>query len=350
MKCDHMRNLFSPYVDGMCNPQEKGLLEEHLNKCPACRQEFDKLQILCAHLADMSDMKAPEGFADAVRQKVWQENIDAHKKVASLHPKRGGAVVAAVAAAVLLGFFASGLMPDNNIRVALDKWLSLTPAEQNGVSVEALIDEARDRMEQEEIQRRGDEPIVTVAEAPEVIEAPIVIDAVFEPERGAEPETVAAEQEPRQMAHKYSSKIKIDDAGKAIQSLYTIGENYGVSPMLVPTESTLMSEQEDVAKTRLAYLWVAPEDAEAVLAELAVLGFATPEITVTDRTDELEEVADSLLAVERVLTGEGKEQSLSAAHKEALESYYLELLTKQTQTEQSVNLVTIELVLLEMKS
>lgn len=40
-KCNEIRELFSPYLDGETSPEESGLLTGHLLLCEGCREEFD---------------------------------------------------------------------------------------------------------------------------------------------------------------------------------------------------------------------------------------------------------------------------------------------------------------------
>lgn len=45
-KCDKIRELLSPYLDGELGPEERELVENHLIDCEACQQEFAKLKEL----------------------------------------------------------------------------------------------------------------------------------------------------------------------------------------------------------------------------------------------------------------------------------------------------------------
>ena len=43
MNCRIADDLLPLYVDGVCSPDSRALLEEHLRTCPACREKLKRM-------------------------------------------------------------------------------------------------------------------------------------------------------------------------------------------------------------------------------------------------------------------------------------------------------------------
>lgn len=126
MNCKEARQLISPYLDGMLEGKEKMTVQQHLDHCSLCRENYRDLSQLSGMLRSMGkDIKpAPVGFSDAVMLAVRQDAV-VNK------PTRFGAVsrywkkvVPAAAAAVFLIFASIQGLPGVNTLTQL--------AEQNG--------------------------------------------------------------------------------------------------------------------------------------------------------------------------------------------------------------------------
>ena len=63
MECDKAKELLSAYLDGEVTEKERHLLEEHLDSCKSCRQEFEELRRIVGLVASLPKEAAPEGFA-----------------------------------------------------------------------------------------------------------------------------------------------------------------------------------------------------------------------------------------------------------------------------------------------
>ena len=56
MNCRIADDLLPLYVDGVCSPDSRALLEEHLRTCPACRAGFSRAYL--HHLVRQKEMLA----------------------------------------------------------------------------------------------------------------------------------------------------------------------------------------------------------------------------------------------------------------------------------------------------
>ena len=53
----HLRDLLGPYVMGALDPEEERQVEEHLEGCPACREEVSDLRLAHERLTDLVNMQ-----------------------------------------------------------------------------------------------------------------------------------------------------------------------------------------------------------------------------------------------------------------------------------------------------
>jgi anti-sigma factor (TIGR02949 family) len=66
MKCSHVRNMISQYVDDELTPDEKKLFTSHIENCPACKEELEAIQSVHHLFAATETYPAPLGFATRV--------------------------------------------------------------------------------------------------------------------------------------------------------------------------------------------------------------------------------------------------------------------------------------------
>jgi hypothetical protein len=125
MICSDARELISPFLDGELLQDEANLLEEHLQECPLCKQEFNASKQLVAALRELGkrELSAPAGFSNAVMSRLPNEKT----ATGIIGWKRLGQLAGGIAAAVLLTAVVkfSGQMPVNQIA-------QLQPQQQSG--------------------------------------------------------------------------------------------------------------------------------------------------------------------------------------------------------------------------
>jgi anti-sigma factor RsiW len=66
MKCSHIRNMISQYVDNELALDEKNLFTSHIQTCPACKEELEGIQSVHQLFAPVERFGAPYGFATRV--------------------------------------------------------------------------------------------------------------------------------------------------------------------------------------------------------------------------------------------------------------------------------------------
>jgi hypothetical protein len=75
MTCDETRDALSAYLDEALAPDERALVDAHLEGCVACRRELEALRGTVALLQRVEPARAPVGFVDrvmaAARPRPW---------------------------------------------------------------------------------------------------------------------------------------------------------------------------------------------------------------------------------------------------------------------------------------
>ena len=110
MRCQEIREWFSPWLDGQLKHQEAQVLEEHLAQCEACRVELAEWQktakALQALAQETDGFSAPDGFELQVMQQIKQ--IDRRKRQVRGWLRN---LVASAAALAILAYGSLGLIP-----------------------------------------------------------------------------------------------------------------------------------------------------------------------------------------------------------------------------------------------
>lgn len=107
---EKMQLLISGHLDGCNTPEEERALQEHLARCPDCRQALKEYERIDALLRSIPPAEVPEGLTERIMQAVEAEprrSAPAKKRKLPF----GFATAAAAVAAVLLLAVSSGWLP-----------------------------------------------------------------------------------------------------------------------------------------------------------------------------------------------------------------------------------------------
>lgn len=127
--CDEIVEWISAGLDGELSADEQAALDEHIACCPACSALLDDLRALHEAAADLEEVPAPAGFAEAVMAAVAaeaaQEKADkvipfAPKKSKRSYWKQWTVSAAAVAIVVLGAVSAPSLTGNSNATKSAD--------------------------------------------------------------------------------------------------------------------------------------------------------------------------------------------------------------------------------------
>ena len=81
MNCRKAKDWIREKLDGTLDLGEQGLLEEHLERCPKCRQELATLSAAVEWLEDLAPAPAPTDFDERVLRRVREERRRAEERV-----------------------------------------------------------------------------------------------------------------------------------------------------------------------------------------------------------------------------------------------------------------------------
>lgn len=128
MKCNHAKKMLLDYVNGVINPEENIILQEHLANCQSCSKELRNMEKILDLVHDTKVEYPPEhvwdGFLDDLHQQIENEAVLAFKKQ---HQQRLYFVPGWVAsiAAIIMIIIASTLITyhpsSNSVKVSASK-------------------------------------------------------------------------------------------------------------------------------------------------------------------------------------------------------------------------------------
>jgi len=128
MDCRTCIELLNDYLDGELDGTRFAEVEHHVDRCPECKAELDRLVKMRDLMAELKTVEVPEGereaFIDALRARLETEGIPDFSKHKDLRP----ALVFAIAAVlILIAVVAYGRRPQPP--PFIDPAVGLTPIE-----------------------------------------------------------------------------------------------------------------------------------------------------------------------------------------------------------------------------
>jgi len=144
MRCLEVEEQLSSYIDGMLPEEKKREIEEHLNKCPRCREKLTQLQTLVAELKELPSLDPP---ADLVPKALMEYQNRRRKRVFS--PVRRQVIAACLAGLLLLSGNVYFLRSNKELRHPAENEQTFTQ-ESDAVSAGEKCDQA--------IESGNDEP------------------------------------------------------------------------------------------------------------------------------------------------------------------------------------------------
>lgn len=284
MRCENVRDSFSPWMDGELAPIEQEAVREHLASCPDCRADIAIWEEISSSLKTMNQTyTAPAGFSAAV---INQLQSPGRQRWFSTQTFKKWA--ASAAAVVILAAGSAGL--------ALNNWGGLVPrvvetppgqftvadnpdvkpAPEQGSS-EAAAPGTNNTLPPVQNSENSEDPDNPGAsESPDISSNDAGISTPTEP---LEPLTVAqAEVQPKVFLSKERVitttmlKLRVSDAKAAYTQASAIGKDFSAS-------SQVLAQQ---AGTRYVTKYVVPADkVESFLGELGRLGTTSEQVTDT---------------------------------------------------------------------
>ncbi len=156
MNCRQAKDKIRRKMEGVLDPEDRALLEGHLEGCVKCRREMASLTQTIDWLEDLRPVRPPRGFDDLVLRRVRQEREQARDRLgwrdlAGVAFRRWMRPAAAAAALVVAAVFAGPA----TVRVSSDfvttrlaeplarATVSLVELASNPKEIEAISDQAK---------------------------------------------------------------------------------------------------------------------------------------------------------------------------------------------------------------
>ena len=105
MKCDEIKKLLSPYIDGELTAENELRVEKHINACRECAFELEKLHATWALLDKSAKVEAPPFFAAKVKHRIDKKSSQKHAPQIIEIFLRRVPLTAAVTAGLIAGLF-----------------------------------------------------------------------------------------------------------------------------------------------------------------------------------------------------------------------------------------------------
>lgn len=141
MKCENIQFNLPVYADDVLTEAERAAIENHLPRCPLCRQRFADLQMIRADLRGMERPELPANLLASMRTRISAEINQTKRKPKSFFsddarrwlqmtvmPYGVATVVSLTFAFALLWSLASAEIPSRNIEIARLQTFGKSPA------------------------------------------------------------------------------------------------------------------------------------------------------------------------------------------------------------------------------
>lgn len=347
MRCEHIKELLSPYLDQVTDERENQLIEAHLDGCENCRQELKQLQQMHALLCNLDAPQIPESFADDLHWRLLKERRRLIVPTDPKRPRRQGWIAAAVAGlALAAGILASSFLPVGNIA---HLWQDDTNKQDNHakVAVEDIIQRFQAwRGSDEEQPGQVAEAPGTEEQVPQKNEQPVVEppDPANSNNDVEEPPLEVAQVEPK-IADVVKYRIKVDSLAGSVDRVMEIADASGAESKVAPgTTVTSMN-----GSTREVSIKVPRSQVEQVLAQLSSVGSASA--PMTEQVELTEQYSEAVMTVEAIneeikkLEALGREEDQARIESLKQQSQYWS--NKKTQIERDASVVTLKVFLVE---
>jgi len=75
MKCEEIKDLFSPYLENDLDTDKKRSVDEHLGSCQSCGRELGELKEMLSCLREIPEVEPPPYFLEAVRMRLERPSL-----------------------------------------------------------------------------------------------------------------------------------------------------------------------------------------------------------------------------------------------------------------------------------
>jgi len=375
MKCEHVEELLSLYIDNLTGDKENKAIKEHLDHCPKCQMEHGAFLSLRQTLRDLPVPPVPDKFMQDFRARLDQEQtrlIDFRKDRVSLSRKPGWiSWMAATAASVALlaGVYMSSFLPSGSQMVA-----HFDQTEPSAMTAEQIIDRmgiapvedqtppvnvapfAADNLENYSSEyynystasNDNSEDSATIQSADssssDSTSNPSAESSSTDNANDSASISTVASTDNYVAQHMYSSNTVADIAG-ALQSIENLAKKEGLAYELVGAQESTTMTVASAQDNQSIVMQVPPDQVDKVLQSLANTGISNPVLNEVNYTEEYDDVNKKLDSVQDSIESMEQQQNLDKEQELVLEKLKKDeaaLLEQQELIESETSQVTIE--------
>lgn len=234
MKCEQVRDMLSPYIDGMTSEKENKIISSHLENCPQCQQELEHLRSFCLALHNLSTPEVPERFAEDLRKRLADEKTILFSPRKLKQPKKQGWIAAGVAGiALAAGIYASSALPFAPMVASWQDKHNKVNDNKPSVAINEIInriyigkDEGKSVDVAQAPEGTPDKPAAVNKENPAGTPAKVSDKPITEPKQPGEVETKAVKPK---LADVFSARLNVDNASESLKEVVQLAQNNGWS-------------------------------------------------------------------------------------------------------------------------
>ncbi len=348
MKCEHIIELLSPYIDHMTNSKENILIDAHLAECPECRRELEYLKLLTATLANMEQPQIPEHFREDFHKCLIEEKTVFFAPREYKRPKRSGWIAAGLAGVALtIGIYISSILPIGSFIATFEG--EDDERERPKLAIEEIIRSITGK----NIENNRPAPEVNLAEkdiSGNEVHNGIEGDELNQ-ESPEQKDNIEGERPPilPRFTEEYVTKAKVPDMDQAINKVIQIAEANKVEHKLLPNTTNIQAMSTTNSKE--VNLKVDKKKAPAIIKQLEGVGkVSAPVQSEIEITKEYSDIEEQIFVTDKLIEDLENQDKLNEAKTKELEELKLHLQenqSKKKQLDEKINTVTIKIVIEE---
>ncbi|MDD3270065.1 MAG: zf-HC2 domain-containing protein [Syntrophomonadaceae bacterium] len=262
MKCEQIRDLLSPYVDGMVDDKDKALIDAHIAACPKCRQQVEDYRHIANMMRKIETPSLPGSFSADLNRRVRDEQNKILNSYPMKTPKKSGWFAATLAVFALTGgIYASSHWSLGSIVTA---WHDSEDDQKKPlISIDSIIerfqqwqgnDDSKDDLIQKDNDRNGagNKPVMKVVKAKEPSSNSAVNEIITED------------------GNNHTSTLKVENIEESLTQVLKIASNYGAGYTIITPEENLSEDDRQISRKIL--LEVTESEAQQIIKEIEALG------------------------------------------------------------------------------
>lgn len=266
MKCEQIKRLLSPYVDGMVDDKEKELVEAHIVICTECRQQVDDYRRIGSMMQQLEPPSLPVDFAANLNRRVLDEQNKIMGSYTLKTPKKSGWIAAALAVFALTGgIYASSHWSLGSFVTA---WHDSKDNEKKPlISIDSIIERFQNWKDIDDSKADSTDAVSQDDNNKMAMKTP---PPPIKKTEDTPPSSSSIDDNSVDNMSSYSSTLKVENIEDTLPQLIKIAVKYGAGYAIIPAEDNMAADSRQIPRGIL--LEVEQSEAYNIIKELEALG------------------------------------------------------------------------------